>query len=207
MVNRISIAQRIGRGTAKFREQPQYLVVDIDDSLLVVPLASPRDLDSWDDERTREMPCPRETTFQSEIQRFISAVLPRSTGMRPTAVFTRFVDYVLRSIKLPVPAKSMPYSSVGLTSSSSSWSHPASSRPGLIRLLSSVTTACAFNHENPAGRQSTSAKLDRQEPYENGLGGGAPGINVLCAWFLICASESVVKFITWRSIPKPVQLW
>lgn len=102
----------------------------------------------------------------------------------------RVLNYVLRSIELPV--KSMPYSSVGLTSSSSSCSHPASSRPGLICLLSSVTTACAFNHENPAGRQSTSAKLDRQEPYENGLGGGAPGINVLCAWFLICASESIV---------------
>lgn len=84
------------------------------------------------------------------------------------------------------------YLAVGLACSRSSWSHPASSRPGLTRLLSSVATTCAFSHENPAGRQSTSARLVRQEPYENGLGGGAPGINVLCAWFLICATSSII---------------
>lgn len=57
----------------KFREHSEHSVVDVYDDL-VVPLAFPRDLGSWDDERTREMPCPRNTTFQSEKQIFISAV-------------------------------------------------------------------------------------------------------------------------------------
>jgi hypothetical protein len=153
--------------TRRFGKPSQHSDVDMGDGL-VVPLASPRDLGCWVERNAASS----EHFLLIGDTIFISA--------------TRLIDYSIRSIKLR-------YSSVGLASSRSSWSHPESSRPGLTRLLSSVTTSCAFSHENPAGRQSTSARLDRQEPYVNGLGGGAPGINVLCAWFRIYARESVAN--------------
>jgi len=124
---------------------------------------------------------PRTPNFQSEMQYHLRGASPCSRRDSH------------RSCVCSIQYQCVPYKTVGLASSRSSWSHPESSRPGLTCLLSSVTTACASNHENPAGRQSTSARLDRQEPYVNGLGGGAPGINVLCAWFLIYAGESIVN--------------
>ena len=189
-VNRISIVQRIGRSAAKVqRTCSVHSAVDMDDGL-VVPLASPRDLGSWGDERTECRVLGRPLSSRRYKISPPRPSLDRLPACRAHAVPSIMCDAVLR----PVPIKCCnTYSSVGLTSSRSSWPHPASSRPGLIRLLSSVTTACALNHENPAGRQSTSAKLDHQEPYENGLGGAAPGINVLCAWFLICESESIAN--------------